>query len=174
MTRLGRGWLAMAGTLLLATGAMAHESGRACITQAKDTYAACKSQCKDDFFSSKFACRGVSPACGLACLAGREVCVDAVENVLETGQFPDGSPLADCPGGTNACKANLQAARAACGAPCAPIDAVCNGCIDVAQVAHFTCRDACRDSWRPDPRVVSALSTCRTSFKACVQACPTP
>jgi hypothetical protein len=37
MTRLGRGWLAMAGTLLLAAGAMAHETGRACITPAKDT-----------------------------------------------------------------------------------------------------------------------------------------
>jgi hypothetical protein len=171
MRRLGRAALAVAAGLSLASITDAH-ADRECIGRAKDTYVSCRDQCKDDFFSAKFACRGVSPACGLACLAGREVCVDAAEDILRTGQFPDGSPLANCPGGTDACMSALKTAKSACGAPCAPSDAACNACVDVAQVTAFTCRDACRDSWRPDPRVVAALSTCRKSFKSCVQACP--
>jgi hypothetical protein len=51
-------------------------------------------------------------------------------------------------------------------------DAVCDACVDAAQVTAFVCRDGCRESWRTDATVKSLLASCRSSFRACVAACP--
>ena len=123
----------------------------ACVAQAKQDFLACRLQCRDDFATARFACRGVDPACGKACLAGREVCLDAVAQ-----------PLLDC---VNGCKSTLQADKAAC----APGD---GACIDAAQVKAFVCRDDCREAWRKDPATVAGLANCKNIFRTCVRACP--
>src|SRR5436305_14936563 len=56
-----------------------------CKGAAKATFADCKSQCKSDFLDQKFTCRNVQPACGRACLAGRQACFERVEEILDTG-----------------------------------------------------------------------------------------
>ena len=38
-----------------------------------------------DFLDAKFTCRNVQPACGRACLAGRQACFDRVGEILDTG-----------------------------------------------------------------------------------------
>ena len=54
----------------------------ACFLQAKNDYVQCKSDCRDTFRDDKFRCRNVQPACGNACLAGRERCLDPYLQVL--------------------------------------------------------------------------------------------
>jgi len=162
--------------LLLAVGivlsfARTAQADPACLLEAKATALTCIAQCRDDLRSARFACRGVDAACGKACLAGRQVCTDGAEDILATGQVPGGGVLANCAGGTDGCKAALQAAKAICGAPCNG-NAVCDACVDAAQVTAFVCRDGCRESWRGDATVKSLLASCRTSFRACVAACP--
>jgi hypothetical protein len=95
-----------------------------------------------------------------------------VQNILTSGQLPDGSSLPNCTGGTDQCKSALQTAKQACGAPCQSTDTACNECVDNAQVTAFQCRDGCRDSFRTDPTVVALLGSCQSSFKACIQKCP--
>jgi len=163
---------AMAALVAGARSANAQTPTSTCVAQAKADYVACRTQCKQDFVDARFSCRNVDPQCGEACRAGREACVENVDNILESGKLPDGSDLADCTGGTDACRANFKAAKTACNAPCAPNDAECNGCVDNAQLTNFTCRDNCRDSWRANPTVIALRQSCRASFKACVQQCP--
>jgi hypothetical protein len=145
-----------------------------CLAQARSDVKDCRSQCQDDFKSARFTCRGVDPACGTACLAGRQACFDDVDGILATGQLPNGGgPLAqDCTTGTDGCKAGLQTAKTACGAPCAPTDTVCDGCVDQAQVTAFVCRDTCREDWRKSATVQALAASCRTSFRSCVKSCP--
>jgi len=143
-----------------------------CVQNAKATYRSCVSQCKADFVDARLTCRNVQPACGVACLAGRQACIDNVDNILQSGQLPDGSTLANCTGGTDQCKANFRAAKQACGAPCQPSDTQCIECVDNAQVTDFECRDTCRDSWRTNPTVIAMQQSCRDSFRACIQQCP--
>ena len=179
------------GVLVLAAAAAAVVSSRfaaadsTCIQNAKANFMDCKAQCKDDFQSAKLTCRNIPPACGLPCLAGRQACFDDVENILDTGKFADGTVLCstmDANGqtfyGTDGCKAVLQEAKTACGAPCpTPTpsasggETACQQCVDQAQVADFECRDACRDAFRSNATVTSAKQACRDGFKACVQAC---
>lgn len=168
------GMLAIAAAALGVCSARSALADVACLQQAKASYAACKTQCQDDYRSAKFICRGIEPACGKACLAGREVCTDAVEDILTTGQLPGSGALANCSSGTAACKDTLRAARAACGTPCDqnPDPVACDACVDTAQVAAFICRDTCRDSWRHDPTVMAMKDQCRSIFQACVAACP--
>jgi hypothetical protein len=146
----------------------------ACKLQAKEEYRACKADCKTDYRSTKLSCRNVDPACGLGCMAGRQACRDAVDAILDTGQLPPpgGGTLDNCVDGTDGCKARLQAAKDACGAPCAPGDEACDSCVDAAQVTSFVCRDDCRESWRSDPVVGALKDSCTTVFKACIGACP--
>jgi hypothetical protein len=170
---MNRTWIAVTGigaALLLSAGL--GSADQQCIQQAISDYKACKAQCQDDFQSAKFACRGVNPACGLACLAGRQVCFENANNVLQTGQLPGGGTLPDCATGTDGCKAQLQQDKQACGAPCAQGDEVCNTCVDNAQVKAFTCRDRCRERWSADPTVQQMIQSCRDGFKACVRGCP--
>jgi len=154
-----RSWVLLAAALVLGWTARA-SADASCIQQA-------------DYHDSKFACRGVEPSCGTACLAGRQVCQDGVEAILDTGQLPAGGTLADCATGTDGCKATLQADKQTCpGWPCQLSDQACNDCVDGKQVTAFICRDTCRDSWRADPTVISLAQNCKDVFKACVQACP--
>jgi hypothetical protein len=143
-----------------------------CLQNAKANFQSCASQCKSDLIAARLTCRNVDPACGAACLAGRQACLDNVQAILQTGQLPGGGTLANCSGGTDQCKANFQAAKQACGAPCQPTDSVCTGCVDNAQVVDLECRDTCRDSWRTNPTVISMLQSCQNAFKACIQKCP--
>lgn len=171
--RVSRGVLVVSAAMVLAGSGLSNARADAtCVQNAKATYRACASQCKADFVDARLTCRNVQPACGVACLAGRQACFDNADNILQTGQLPDGSTLANCSGGTDQCKASLQAAKQACGAPCQPTDTACKECVDNAQIVDFECRDGCRDSWRTNPTVIAMEQSCRDTFKACVQACP--
>jgi hypothetical protein len=158
--------------LLVAVGVLNARADATCFQDAKGNYQSCVSQCRSDLVAARLGCRNVDPACGQACLAGRQQCLDGVQNILQTGLLPDGSSLANCTGGTDQCKATLQTARHACGAPCQPTDTACNECVDNAQVVAFECRDGCRDSWRTNPTVIAMLQSCQSSFKACIRQCP--
>ena len=171
MTTLGR-ILVLAGGVLLAGGRPARAGTASCLADAKANFLSCRNQCKSDFVDTRFTCRNVQPACGEACLAGRQECLDTVEGILKTGQLPDGGALANCGGGTDACKAALQAAKRQCGTPCQATDAQCNECVDNAQVVAFQCRNGCRDSWRTNATVIAMLQSCRNGFRTCVSACP--
>lgn len=182
--------LAAIGTLLASGRFAAADS--TCIQNAKASYKDCTAQCKDDFKSAKLTCRNILPACGLPCLAGRQACFDDVENILDTGQFADGTPLSPslCSTtdlnsgqtlyGTNGCKTVLDEAKAACGVPppCpTPTpsgsggETQCQQCVDTAQVNDFNCRDGCRDAFRSNINVTTMKQACRDGFKACIQAC---
>ncbi len=155
-----------------------------CIANAKAARNDCQQQCRDDFQAQTFVCRGKSPACGIACLAGRKACMANVLTILQTGLLPDGSSLdaTNCPNGTNGCDATLANAKAACFAAncpsgqtctsCQPSDTTCQDCIDQAQIAHFSCTDACRDAYRANQTVINEKGGCRSAFQACVTACP--
>jgi len=162
---------AVVGVLIVGTGRAQLST---CQQQAKSDYLACKNQCKSDFIDARFACKNINPQCGVACLDGRDACLESVSAILKTGQLPGGATLANCSGGTDACKAALAQAKADCGAPCQASDTACLECVDNAQVQDFECRDACRDSWRVDPTVVAMKQTCRTSFKSCLASCTNP
>lgn len=164
--------LVLSVAVLLGAGVSNARANATCILNAKATFRSCVSQCKSDFVDARLTCRNVQPACGEACLAGRQACLDNVNNILQTGQVPGGGTLANCSGGTDQCKATFQAAKQTCGAPCQPLDAACTGCVDNAQVAAFECRDGCRESWRTNPTVIAMLQSCQSSFKACIQQCP--
>jgi hypothetical protein len=127
-----------------------------CKMNAKAAYKDCQAQCKSDFTDAKFVCRNIQPACGDACLAGRQACFDGVEEILDTGvvtghcsvtmsdpclidaECPNAescvadSTLANCTGGTNACNAvfTTQATgdpgSGGCGATCGPQGQVCS------------------------------------------------
>jgi len=162
------------GTVMVLAGSVRSDAGTdaACVQSAKTNFAACARQCKQDFVDARLLCHNIQPVCGEACLAGRQVCLDTANTILQTGQLPGGGTLANCSGGTDQCKAALQAAKQACHAPCQSLDTVCLECVDAAQVADFQCRDACRDSWRTNPTIISMLQSCQASFKACIQKCP--
>jgi hypothetical protein len=153
-----------------------------CLSNARADYFTCATRCRDDYIAARLACRNVRPACGEACLAGRQACLDQVDAILATGDLPDGSALANCSGGTDACKATFRAARQQCIAAscpsgqtctaCQPSDQTCTDCVDQAQVTDFLCRDACRDSWQTNATVMSMQEGCPGGFRSCVAACP--
>ncbi len=143
-----------------------------CKRQAIDDMRDCKVECKDEFKAAKLTCKGIDPVCGIGCLAGRQACRDDADAVLDSGQLPGGGTLADCATGTDGCRAALEIAKTGCGAPCAIGNAVCDACVDAAQVTSFVCRDTCRERWRADAVVTALRQTCKDSFQACTAACP--
>lgn len=133
----------------------------ACLAQSKETFKACRQQCSDDYTDDKFRCRNVEPSCGNACLAGREVCLEPINAILDT-----------CLDG---CKGTLQTTKQNdCNVPppCAPGDTACNDCVDAAQIDAFVCRDSCREDFRANH--TDDVKQCRAIFRACVHACPPP
>jgi hypothetical protein len=148
--------LFLSSAVLLGTVALVSRADAgACKDAAKATFLDCKAQCKSDFLDQKFTCRNVQPACGRACLAGRQACFDRVEEILDTGvvsghcsqtmndpcradaDCPNGeqcvvdSSLTNCPTGTNACNAAFTATATGappggCGATCGPQGQVCS------------------------------------------------
>jgi hypothetical protein len=151
--------------------ASAASADLACKQEAKADYLACKQECKEEFRAAKLTCRNIDPTCGTPCLAARQACRDSYEDILATGQLPGGGTLADCATGTDGCRDQLAADKAACGAPCDG-DPTCDACVDAAQVTSFICRDTCRERWRADPVVAALKETCKTTFQACIGACP--
>jgi len=143
----------------------------ACKQQAREEFLACKQDCKEDYRSARLTCRNIDPACGLPCMANRQVCRDAYEDVRATGQLPGGGTLDNCPSGTDGCRAALEDAKTACGAPCNG-DPGCDACVDDAQVTSFICRDTCRESWRANPTVLAMKDACKSDFQACIEPCP--
>ena len=155
----------------------------ACKHEAKQAYHECKQLCHDDFVAAKLICRNVDPECGSACVGARHTCAQDVEDILATGQLPDGM-LANCPGGTNACDAALLQARQACWAQYCASGQTCTSCkdttdapscyecIDPAQLTAFSCRDTCRDSFRQDATVQAMKGLCKSTFKTCIGLCP--
>jgi len=172
MRHFALGLMVVATTLLAGGGRADAGMDRTCLKNARQDHKDCIAQCQDDYRSARLVCRNIDPACGKACLAGRQACRDNADQILSTGVLPDGSSLANCAGGTDACKATLQQAKQACGAPCQPTDLTCKECVDQAQIADFTCRDTCRDSWRTNATVIALLQACRDGFKQCVGQCP--
>ena len=145
----------------------------ACFLQAKNDYVQCKSDCRDTFRDDKFRCRNVQPACGNACLAGRERCLDPYLQVLT-----------DC---TDGCNATLRQGKQACADGCgcnvpgpncttnccANDPSSCyNTCVDPKQVDAFVCRDNCRESFHSNATLQQNIRNCRAAFHTCVQACP--
>jgi hypothetical protein len=170
MRKIGAAIIA-SGAVLFGVAFTAHADNATCTENAKAAYKDCTAQCKSDYIDARFTCRNIDPACGTACLAGRQQCFDTVEQIKDTGQVPGGGTLDNCSGGTNACAAALQQAKTDCGVPCNG-DTTCQDCVDQAQVTDFLCRDACGDSFRINGVVIAAKASCRSSFKACAQACP--
>lgn len=191
-----RSVLLVVGAVLLFAGPAAAQAPtptpnvKQCIASARQTNQDCKAQCDDDFVAGRFVCQGISPSCGLPCLAAFQACRQAVENILDTGLVPNPTPggppipLDNCSGGTNACDQTFQSDKQACyaascvafppppacGSSCQPNDTTtCPDCIDTAQVKHFLCRDACRDSWRLVTKGVK--KACRAGFKKCKNTC---
>ena len=140
------------------TAAVSH-ADPVCIAQSKATFKDCRQQCADNYKDDKFRCRDVDPACGNACLAGREVCLEPINDILDT-----------CLEG---CKATLvQTKQDNCHVPpaCAPDDTACNDCVDAAQVDAFVCRDTCREDFRANH--TDDVKLCHAAFRACAHACP--
>ncbi len=179
------GFAVVVAASLALSGVVHATADPTCIANAKAVRNDCQQQCRDDFQAQTFVCRGISPDCGVACLAGRKACMDNVRTILETGVLPDGSFLdqTNCPSGTNGCDATLANAKAACFAAncpsgqtctsCQPTDTTCQDCVDQAQIAHFSCTDACRDAYRANATVKSEKQGCTAAFTSCVHACPT-
>jgi hypothetical protein len=142
-----------------------------CKQQVTGDYRACKEQCKDDYRSDRLTCRNVDPTCGNPCLDARQACRYGYEDILSTGQLPSGGMLANCATGTDGCRAQLVAAKTACGAPCNG-NTACDDCVDAAQVASFVCRDTCHESWRANAEAEQIKGGCRTAFQDCITACP--
>ena len=141
---------------LVGAGYLADASANECVDNARDQKRACKATCIDDFHTAKFVCRGINPACGNPCLAGKEVCIESVRASLES-----------CIDG---CRADLAQDKIDCGAPCDG-DLVCDACVDQAQVDAFICRDNCREAFNHDPVKQEELALCKTTFRACIRAC---
>jgi hypothetical protein len=153
-----------------------------CQMKAREHFISCMGQCRETVTAERLACRNVDPTCGEACLAGRQACLDQVQTILTSGALPDGTDVANCSGGTDACKATFHTARQACidaSCPigktcsyCEPSDQTCTACVDQAQVTDFTCRDACYDSWNNNAVVMSLRESCRKGFQSCLATCP--
>jgi hypothetical protein len=160
--------LVAGGLFLVPPSAGADET---CILQAKTDYQACRAECRDTLRDDKFRCRNVDPACGTACLAGRETCLDPYLQVLT-----------DCIDG---CRATLDQGRQDCAQQCGCTlgsgcqTNCCNAtnqcyddCLDPKQVDAFVCRDDCRETFHADTVLQQNIKNCRLSFRACVDACP--
>lgn len=160
--------IATAAVCALASVAFADAS---CKQQAKDDYLSCKQECKDEYRGAKLTCRNIDPACGTPCVVARQACRYGAEDILATGQLPGGGTLANCSTGTDGCRAQLDADKAACGAPCNG-NTTCDTCVDAAQVASFVCRDNCRESWHADAVVTQLRADCKATFQSCIAACP--
>jgi hypothetical protein len=175
----------LAGAALLV--ASAASATNTCVQSARQTYNDCKQSCQDDFTAAQLTCRNIEPACGEACLEGLSTCTASVEQILDTGQLPGGTTsLANCADGLNGCDAALQQARQACWAQYCASGQTCTSCaqttdqvscwdcIDPAQLTAFSCRDACRDSFRLDLTVQAMKNLCKSTFNACKKQCPPP
>jgi len=139
-----------------------------CFRDAKATFGTCKSGCKSDLLDAKAGCLNVTPGCFLACVDGKDECINDAEQ-----------PLTTC---IDACNVPLDQARTdcknqcGCGAPnnrCG-FNPCYVSCIDPAQATAFTCRDGCKDTFKLDLQAQANLAACKTGFKACLGACPTP
>lgn len=183
MQKLGLMVLLVSGGVFMA-GQVSAGMNMSCLKDARANRQVCMQQCTDDFQAATFLCRNIDPACGAACRAGHDVCIDNINAILQTGQLPDGTTLANCSGGTNQCDSDFQTAHQACidaacqqgSGQCSTChgDTTCQDCVDSAQIAHFVCSDACRDSWRANQIVKDDRKTCAKSVSACVKACPPP
>jgi len=157
--------LLMVGGLFLSPGLA--RADLACILQAKDDFRGCRADCLDNYRDDKFRCRNVDPACGNACLAGRERCLEPFLQVLT-----------NCLDG---CRDTLKghktdcASMCQCGTPqeCRDQGNTCyQDCLDPFQIEAFVCRDNCRESFHNDQQLQDNIHNCRASFRACVHACP--
>lgn len=194
------GALLVIGAVALGSAAfVARANAGVCKDNAIAAYRDCKSQCKSDFVDAKLTCRNVQPACGEACLAGRQQCFDNVEVILDTGvvshhcsmsgsqcqvdgDCPVGETcvtdtLANCSGGTDACQAAfLNTATNSCGATCtqgAHPACTCNGvqaCQDCMDQAQVT-RFLCVDACRDSFRTNATVVALKANCRATFQAC---
>jgi hypothetical protein len=151
--------LGTAGLALLAAGRLAFATANpACRLQAVEEKRACVAECKEDYRAALFRCRNVDPACGNACLAGRERCLEPFTAILD--------------GCVDGCRDTLQAAKARCQQDCNGDQGCLDACIDQAQIDAFVCRDNCRESFRANEEAQAGIKNCRAAFRACVGACP--
>ena len=182
------GAVLLLGSIVLGSVALVGRAdAQTCKQQAKAAFKDCQAQCKSDFVDARFTCRNIQPACGEACLAGRQACFDKIDQILETGvvdhrcstsgsacnsdtDCPSGETcvtdtLANCSTGTDACNAAFTATATGdpgsggCGATCGPHGQVCD-CSAAADV------NACNDCI-DNAQVTRFLcrDTCRDSFR---------
>lgn len=125
-----------------------------CRADAAAAAAACKAACTEDAQLGKDACRNRDHECAEDCRAGRTACKGPVLDALEAAW--------------SACRATRDQAIANCRALHAPDSLELDACIDAAQVEAFRCRDAARETARPQ------LAACRAGHRSCVLSCPAP
>lgn len=142
------------GVLIFCASATAITPNPDCVYDAKNERNLCVAKCQEEFRVDKDACRNVDHDCADACRAGFESCVEPYLTDLTVCK-------ADC-------LADLTLAKDTCRTVNAGDPAAIDRCIDLVQIAAFSCRDVCRED------VASYLKTCRLSFRTCIKACPPP
>ena len=142
------------GLLILCASASAITSNPDCVQDAKNERNLCIAKCQEEFRVDKDACRNVDHDCADACREGFETCME-----------PNLTDLTDCKAD---CLEDLTLAKDTCRTVNIGDLAAIDRCIDLVQLAAFSCRDVCREN------VASYLKTCRLSFRTCIKACPPP
>lgn len=148
--------LALGVALLTGSDASAHGAKNQCIRDARAEAKMCIDLCKDAFQEKKASCLDISRSCLEAARDERQACVSEVLTALtQCVQTECGS---------------LREAIADCRAELPPDSAELDQCIDAAQIAHFQCRDQCRET----VELRASLRKCRAEFRDAIRLCPPP
>jgi hypothetical protein len=125
-----------------------------CRQEAKAERQAAVDQCQDDFVLS-----------ASACIDKDATCVDGCDDARDASNAPT---QADFQAAYAQCTSTRNAAVAACQAEFPDDQAALEQCIEDAQAAAFTCRDAALEAAQP------GLAACSMTWGECIQACPAP
>jgi hypothetical protein len=144
---------AVAALTVLAVGPVRAEGVGPCISAANQGYHDCKGGCRESFQLTKDTCANRDHVCVESCRADRQTCSQPILNTFNTALAASAvlreQDVANC--------------RVLYGDGTPERDT----CIDNAQVAAFSRRDAAREAAHP------GLAQCRRDFSACVHTnCP--
>ena len=142
----------VSGVLILSSSAFARLTcDPVCLNEAKGALQNCVSDCREVFQQAKDSCRNIDHDCAETCRAAYDACV-----------IDPLSDLAEC---KVPCNTALTNATAICRTEYDRGTHERDVCVDQAQVVAFTCKDACREQYRPP------LTACRDAFKSCIIGC---
>ena len=144
--------LLLLGYLSSISTAVAVESNKACVNDAKDEYEDCKAACKEQFWVERDLCVNVKHDCADQCRAAHSACVDP---------FLDGLDICK-----ETCDSALKAQKQLCRSQFGEGTKERDTCIDNAQIFAYICRDTCREG------VIADLKKCTKALHACIQKCP--